>query len=221
MKMIQKLIDKTNTTEFYQDSNLKLESYNYNPSNNTLEMILSINKISYDIPIDHEQWKLTCLNTESFNGFFHEIMLPYVKLKILEKHPLLLEFQENELECEIKGKPENLNEFIGEISNVLEKETGNWITVNRFFGNSEEQFRMYSNRIISIPKSLENSIKQVCEKHKLSFRVNNEIIGDNKGYTDKPKAKVLIFGNEDVSPNDFFLNQSYIIAEEFIAERIK
>lgn len=219
--MIQKLIDKTNTTEFYQDFNLKLESFNYNASDNTLEMILSIIKISYDIQIDNEQWKLTCINTESFNGFFHEIMLPYVKLKILEKHPLLLEFQENELECEIKGKPENLNEFIGEISNVLEKETGNWITVNRFFWNNEEQFRMFSSRIISIPKSLENSIKQVCEKHKLSFRVNNEIIGHDKGYTDKPKAKVLIFGNEDVSPNDFFLNQSYIIAEEFIAERIK
>ena len=70
IKMIQKLIDRTNTTEFYQDSNLKLESYNYNPSNNTLEMFLSINQISYDIPIEYEEWKLTCRNTESFNGFF-------------------------------------------------------------------------------------------------------------------------------------------------------
>ena len=219
--MLQKLIDRTNTTEFYQDSDLKLESYNYNPSNNTLEMILSINQISYDVPIEYEEWKLTCRNTESFNGFFYELMLPYVKLKILENHPLLLKFHESELECEIKGKPENLNEFIGEISNVLEKETGNWITVNEYFWNSEEQFRLYSHRIICIPKSLERSIKQVCEKHKLSFIVKNEIIGDDKGYADKPKAKVLIFGNEDVSPNDFFLNQSYIIAEEFIAERIK
>ena len=221
IKMIQKLIDRTNTTEFYQDSNLKLESYNYNPSNNTLEMFLSINQISYDIPIEYEEWKLTCRNTESFNGFFYELMLPYVKLKILENHPFLLKFHENELECKIKGIPENVNEFIGDISNVLEKETGNWITVNEYFWNCEEQFRMYSHRIISIPKSLEKSIKQVCEKHKLSFIVNNEIIGDDKGYADKPKAKVLIFGNEDVSSNDFFLNQSYIIAEEFIAERIK
>jgi hypothetical protein len=36
------------------------------------------------------------------------------KVKIqLENHPLLLKF-ESELECKIKGKPENLNEFIGE-----------------------------------------------------------------------------------------------------------
>ncbi|HQE33939.1 MAG TPA: hypothetical protein PLO52_08015 [Flavobacterium alvei] len=219
--MIQKFINRTNTTEFYQDSDLKLQSYIYNPSNNTLEIFLSINQISYDIPVEYEEWKLTCRNTESFNGFFYELMLPYVKLKILENHPLLLKYHENELECEIKGKPENVNEFIGEISNVLEKETGNWITVNEYFWNSEERFKKYSHRIISIPKSLEKSIKQVCEKHKLSFNVNNETIGDDKGYADKPKAKVLIFGNEDVCPNDFFLNQSYIIAEEFIAERIK
>lgn len=219
--MIQNLIDRTNTTEFYQNSDLKLESYNYNPSNNTLEMFLSINQISYDIPIEYEVWKLTCRNTESFNGFFYELMLPYVKLKILETHPLLLKYHENELECEIKGKPENVNEFIGEISNVLETETGNWIMVNEYFWNSEEQFNKYSHRIISIPKSLEKSIKRVCEKHKLSFTVNNEVIGDDKGYADKPKAKVLIFGNEDVSSNNFYLNQSFIIAEEFTAERIK
>ena len=219
--MIQKLIDRTNTTEFYQNSDLKLLSYNYNPSNFILEMFLSINQISYDIPIEYEEWKLTCRNTVSFNGFFYELMLPYVKLKILENHPLLLKYHENELKCELKGKPENVNEFIGEISNILERETGNWITVNEYFWNSEEQFKNYSHRIIRLPKSLEKSIKKVCEKHKLSFNVNNEIIGDDKGYAGKPKSKILIFGNEDVSPNNFYLNQSFIIAEEFTAERIK
>ncbi|MBP1838869.1 hypothetical protein [Formosa algae] len=219
--MIQKLIERTNTTEFYQDSDLKLESYNYNPSSNTLEMFLSINQISYDIPIEYEEWKLTCIKTENFNGFFSQRMLPYVKLKVLKNHPLLLKYHENELECEIKGKPENVNEFIGELSNVLEKETGNWITVNEYFWNNVEYYKKYSKRTICIPKSLEKSIKEVCKKHKLNFSVNNEIIGEDKGYADKPKAKVLIFGNEDVSPNDFFLNQHFIIAEEFTAERIK
>jgi hypothetical protein len=55
----------------------------------------------------------------------------------------------------------------------------------------------------------------------LEFEVTNQLIGEYKGYADKPKAKILIFGNEDVSDNDFSLNQPFIIAEEFIAERIK
>ena len=36
-----------------------------------------------------------------------------------------------------------------------------------------------------------------------------------------PVAVALIFGNEDVSPNEFNLNQPFIIAEEFTAKRIK
>lgn len=142
--MIQKLIDKTNTPEFYQDCNLKLESFNFKTSDRTFEIILSINKTSYDEPIEYEEWKVTCINMERQAGFFWDIMLPYVKLKILEEHPLLWEYQDNQLECEINGVPENVNEFIGDISNVLEKKTGNWITVNEYFWNNEEYYDKYS-----------------------------------------------------------------------------
>ena len=219
--MIQKLIDKTNTSEFYYNCDLKLESYNFKTSDRIFEIILSINQISYDEPIEYEEWKITCINTERQAGFFWDIMLPYVKLKILEEHPLLWEYQDNQLECEINGVPENVNEFIGEISNVLEKETGNQISVKEYFWNNEEYYDKYSKRTISIPKSLEKPIKKICDKHNLSFKIDNEIIGDDKGYSYKPNSKLLIFGNEDVSPNDFNLHQPFIIAENFIAERIK
>lgn len=219
--MIEELIKKTNDKEFYNDCDLKLESYRFQTSDSTFEMIFSINQNSYDIPVEYEEWKLTCRNTEKFDGFFWSLTLPYVKMKILESHPLLIIFHENEIECEIKGKPENVNEFIGDISNALEKETGNWITVKEYFWNNEEYYEKYSKRTISIPKSLENSIKEICKKHRMDFQIKNEIVGEDKGYAHKPKAKVLIFGNEDVSPNDFNLNQPFIIAEEFTAERIK
>lgn len=219
--MIEELIKKTNDKEFYNDCDLKLESYSFRTSDSTFEMILSINQNSYDIPVEYEEWKLTCSNTEKFDGFFWSLTLPYVKMKILDKHPLLLIFHENELECEIIGKPENVSEFIGDINNVLEKETGNWITLKEYFLNNEEYYKKYSKRTIYIPKSLEKPFRVICEKHKLNFQLNNEIIGDKKGYADKPKSKILMFGNEDVSPNDFNMNQPFIIAEEFTAERIK
>lgn len=107
------------------------------------------------------------------------------------------------------------------ISIILEKETGNWITVNKYFWNNEEFYQKYSKRTIMIPKSLGNSIMRVCKKNDMDFQIKNEIVGEKKGYEDKSKVKILIFGNEDVSPNDFNLSQPYIIAEEFIAERIK
>ena len=219
--MIQNLINKTNSVEFYQNSNLKLESHNFNAIDNTFEITLSINQISYDEPIEFEEWKITCVNTEKHYGFFWDILMPYVKLKILDKHPLLFEYHDNQIECEINGILKNPNEFIGEIYNELEKITGNWIPLNEYFSNVKECYSENSKNIINIPFSLKTTIKKVCEKHNLSFKINKEFIGDAKGFSNKPNSKLLIFGNEDVCPNDFNQNQPYIIAKEFIAERIK
>ena len=133
----------------------------------------------------------------------------------------MLIFHENEIECEITGRPATVTEFIGDVSNALERETGNWITVNEYFWNNEEFYQNYAKRTIMMPKSLGNSILKVCEKHNMGFQIKSELVGEKKGYADKPNAKILIFGNEDVSPNDFNLRQPYIIAEEFIAQRIK
>lgn len=219
--MIEELLKKTNDKKFYNDCDLKLESYRFETSTSSLEMKLSINQNSYDIPVEYEEWKLLCRNTEKFDGFFWSLTLPYVKMKILQHHPLLLIFHENEIECEITGRPANVTEFIGDVSNALERETGNWITVNEYFWNNEEFYQNYAKRTIMMPKSLGNSILKVCEKHNMGFQIKSELVGEKKGYADKPNAKILIFGNEDVSPNDFNLRQPYIIAEEFTAERIK
>ncbi|KFF18409.1 hypothetical protein [Flavobacterium hydatis] len=219
--MIENLIERTQTYDFYQNCNLKLDSFSFKTSDNTLEMIFSINQTSYDIPIEYEEWKITCSNTEKYDGFFWSILLPYTKLIILDSHPALIMYQLNELQCEIAGIPENINEFIGDISIILEKETGNWITVTDILWNIEEHYKLYNKRNIRIPKSLNHAIKEVCVKHNLLFKVNNEVIGGDKGYSHKSKSKILIFGNEDVSPNDFYLNQPYVIAESFTAERIR
>lgn len=219
--MIENLIKRTQTTNFYHDCDLKLESFSFKTSDNTLEMIFSINQTSYDIPVEHEEWKITCSNTEKYDGFFWSILLPYTKLEILDNHPALIMYQLNELQCEIVGIPENINEFIGDISIILEKGTGNWIRVTDILWNIEEHYKLYSKRNIRIPKSLNQAIKEVCVKHNLLFKVNDEVIGEDKGYAHKPKSKILLFGNEDVSPNDFYLNQPYVIAENFTGERLK
>lgn len=219
--MIQILIEKTNSKEFYQNCDFNLESYNFNATNYTLELFLSINQNSYDIPIEYEEWKITCLKTVQFEGFFDRVLLPFVKMKICDLHPLLLRYHENELLCLIVGIPENINSFIGEINLCIEKYTGNWLKISDIFGNIEQNLKLSSKLNIEIPKSLENFISKICTKHELQFEIINELIGDVKGHTDKPKTSLLIFGNEDVSDYDFNLNQPYIIAEEFIGERIK
>lgn len=219
--MIENLLRRTQSNYFYKNCDLKLESFSFKTSDNTVEMIFSINQISYDIPVEYEEWKITCRNTEKYHGFFWNVLLPYTKLKILDKHPALLLYNHSELECEIIGVPKALNQFIADISMILERETGNWITVPDILWNSEEHYRLFSKRNISIPKLIGKPIKEICAKHNLAFKVNHEVTGYDKCYAHKQKSKILIFGNENVSPNDFYLKQPYVIAEIFTAERIK
>lgn len=104
---------------------------------------------------------------------------------------------------------------------ILERDTGNWINVTDILWNSVENYKLFSKRNISIPKLIGKPIKEVCAKHNLKFKVIHEVTGEEKRYAHKQKSKILIFGNEDISPNDFYLKQPYVIAENFIAERTK
>ncbi|MGO4771107.1 hypothetical protein ACEN2I_05555 [Flavobacterium sp. W22_SRS_FK3] len=68
--MIEDLIKRTQTDDFYHNCDFKLESFNFKTSDNTVEMIFSINQTSYDIPVEHEEWKIISRNTEKYNGSF-------------------------------------------------------------------------------------------------------------------------------------------------------
>jgi len=218
--MIEDLITYTNTDEFYQNCNLKLESYSLNSKTKISEFILSITQASYDDFVEYEEWKIICKNTERIKGFDYDIMMPYPKMKILEKHPLLWLYMEDQLECEIKGTPHDISKFTFDLLILLEKEAGNWININDIF-RSFKSYMFKTGKVFYIPSSLEKGIQQICTDQNLTFKITSYETGEDKGYNDRPHTKILIFGNEDVSPYDFNLGQSYIIAEEFTAERVK
>jgi len=66
-----------------------------------------------------------------------------------------------------------------------------------------------------------NFIKELIDEFNLSIEIKEIRTGEDKGYFDRPNLKILIFGNPDVSPNNYYLGQPYIIAEEFTASKLK
>lgn len=204
--MINKLIERTNTTEFYNNCDFYLESKELITSKNRLEVIYSINQNSYDIPIEYEEWKITCGGYVKSQNLDNRFFMPFVKMAVIDKHPSLWNFTENKFECYISGIPSNLKEFYGDLSIELEKSTGNWINLNDIFWNFENYFKNEKRKYKEIPEPLIDVIKKVCEDNNLSFEIKKQIPMQERA-NNRNDLRLLIFGNEIVSPNDFYLVQ--------------
>ena len=220
--MIKTLIERTNKPEFYQSGRLHLLDLKGQIGRfKTMEFNFILDEQDdYGKLVNVEHWNLISHQTIDYKSIFADLYLPYIKLKILTDHPLLWTFNKPELECELKNFPKNPSEFIGDLFFEYEKLTGNWIPVHKnFFSLNESYFKIKGKTNIRIQEPLKEPIERICNKHGIEFNVKNIKDGIEKGYAYRPNAKLLIFGNEDVSPNDFSLGQPYIIADEFIANR--
>lgn len=97
---------------------------------------------------------------------------------------------------------------------ALEKITGNWISFQNIIF-SIQQFHRGNNKVrINITEPLKETFKAITNKYNIKF----EIIKENKiDKDDYSEIKILIFGNRDVSPNEYNFGQPYIIAKDFNA----
>ncbi|WP_273273783.1 hypothetical protein [Maribacter polysiphoniae] len=219
--MIEQFIERTNTIEFYQNGYLHLTGLK--------GQLDKFKTMEFDFVVEEEDnfgekhnvecWRLIAHKIIDFKGIFADQYLPYIKLKILTDHPLLWSYNKAQLQCELIRFPENPSEFMGDLFFEYEKITGNWIPLHKNFWAINGHYKQNGKRNLSILKPLKESVERVCGKHGVEFKVKKETDGYDKGYTNRPNAKLLIFGNEDVCPNDFSLGQPYIIADEFMASR--
>ncbi|PTX43454.1 hypothetical protein C8P64_1982 [Christiangramia gaetbulicola] len=218
--MINRFIERTNTNKFYNDCNFYLESKKLITSEKRLEVVYSINQNSYDIPIEYEEWKITCDGYVKSENLDNRFFMPYVKMAILDKHPSLWNFTEKKFKCYITGIPTDLREFYGNLLIELENASGNWIKLTDLFWNFEDYFKNEKKKYKEIPEPLLDVIKKACEDYDLSFEIKEEI-SMQEGANYKKDLGLLIFGNEIVSPHSFYLKQPYIIADSFEAIRVK
>jgi hypothetical protein len=219
--MIEDLINRTNTNEFYQNGYLRLVELTGRIGNSqTLEFSFVVEEQDDLGEMQNiEHWIIIAKEAIDFKGIFADSYLPYIKLSILTDHPLLWVLNHPELECELIKYPENPSEFIGDLFFEYESVGGNWIPLHKNFWALNKFYKETGKRYMSIPSPLKGSIEKVCKKHGIEFKVKKEINRYQKGYTNRPNAKLLIFGNEEVCPNNYSLGQPYIIADEFIAKK--
>lgn len=127
-----------------------------------------------------------------------------------------------EIQCKIIGVPENKFQFLGKFYQLLQKEIGSWKYLEDFFWNTEFLFEekeipdnfkglmdIESNaEYINLPKILVSPFETLCKSENLQLQIGDEYESNSNN------MKVLIFGNKIISPDNYYLNQPYIIAEK-------
>jgi len=219
--MLEQLIEKTNAAQFYHRGRIHLTELKGQIGYvKTMEFNFVVEeRDDYGKLTDVEYWRLIAHNTIKYSGLFVELYMPYVKLKVMDEHPLLWPFTKNELICELHGFPDNPSEFIGDLFFAFEQKAGNWIALHEHFFNIKQYYLENGKKNLRIPEPVVEPVRQVCEKHRIEFNIESVIKDSDKGRKHWSNAKLLIFGNEVVSPNNFNLRQPYIIAEEFMASK--
>ncbi|WP_109097528.1 hypothetical protein [Aquimarina sp. AU58] len=211
-------IELTNEKRFYQKADFHLT--------NIQGKIDLYNTVKFDFTIEYQgvlgqedmqMWTLTAHRCHYFHNMFQNIYLPYIKLRLLEEHPLLWNYKSNIAHCELIGYPKDINTFLGQIYQAYIKVSGNWIQATEHFFATEYAYKENGKKHIQIPENLSASIEQICQIHDIDFQIMKIEEQDKYKFNN---VKVLILGNEDISPYDFNLKQPYIIADDFFANKL-
>ncbi len=215
---ITNFIELTNEKRFYQDANFQLT--NIEGKTNSYNTVTFDFIIEYDGRMgkeDMQMWTLTAHRCHYFHNMFQSVYLPYIKVRLLDEHPLLWNYKSNVAHCELIGYPKDIDKFLGQIYQTYIKITGNWIQATEHFFATEYAYKNNGKMHLIIPENLKESIQKICEIHDINFLTHKIEESDTYKFNN---LKVLMFGNETLSPYDFNLKQPYIIAEEFFANKL-
>lgn len=213
---LEKLLRITNSDEFYQDSHFKL--VNIIADNNTYKSVIFNFVNEYSVKTrknDIEKWQIVAHRCERFHNMFQENYMPFIQLKIFTDHPLLWQYKSKILECELIGYPEDVDTFLGQLYQAYIKVSNNWIQATQNFYATEYSYKENEKKNLRIPENLKDCIIEICKNHKIVLEVKKTIEPQNSIHKN---LKVLIFGNDYISPDGFNINQPYIIAYDFFAK---
>ncbi len=129
------------------------------------------------------------------------------KLSYFEKHPLLIDYNENFVETFINSKPKNSEQFIKEIKIAIDQKTlgwrnwkdyfvdGNFFTYENFVKNINDG----SGRLLKAPFLITESVIKVCENHNVKTKCfKSELKTEN--------YKLIIIENNFIIAKEFKLN---------------
>ena len=219
--MLTQIIEKTNDPEFYSNYDLSLKKliWKYDEDIAILELTLLVKDVELD---SQEHWRIRATDVLDYKGLHNNVLLPYVKITHLNKHPLLDDYQIDSMICALKGILNDPHLIYFELRKILETVTGGFIHNQELLSNLLYMNKnQHINLILQLNKNIYTSFNRYFNKDDLTLKVLEQYSNEQKGYLNHPKASLLIFGNEEISSIDYNNGQPYIIAENFLSEIVK
>ena len=204
--MLERLIEITNSEWFLQEGHIAIKEVIARQQTFDLKLIFDIeytfdDLIKYHCEIYCEGIAYTTSNR------LHEFKRPYNRINLHREHPVLWNY-EGSLYLTLTGSNANISEFLGDLFIIHDKACGNWVDFHWIFHSLPDQLNTPEGARIDIPKKLFNHYLPVLNKHKVTYTIDEK--------TDhKYDYFVLIFGNPDISPDNYNFGQPYIVAERF------
>ena len=209
---IAKLIEITNSSEYLLNCDLELKNITINY--NQKELIFHY-FIKCDSTNEIQEWELKVNGCKYLHKIFNRVYLPYISLSIEKSHPILWKFNEKLLRFSMTNYPLDDTKFIGDLYNMFDSISGNWILMQDYFYSVQNNFKKSNSLSIVLPKQFKISLIEICNIHNIKLNIKDE------NHLRKSRNKTLIFGNERIVANSYNLGQPYIVAESFKAQKIK
>jgi hypothetical protein len=204
--MLERLIEITNSEWFIQEGHIAIKEVIARTQTFDLKLIFDI-EYSFDDLIKYH-CEVCCEGIAyTTSNRLHEHKRPYNRINIYKDHPVLWNY-EGSLYLTLKGSNTNIPEFIGDLFIAHDKACGNWVDFHWLFNRLPKWLNSHEGVQIDIPKKLFDHYLPVFNKHMVTFTID-----ESSEY--KYDYSVLIFGNPEISPDDYNFGQPYIVAEKF------
>ncbi|HEU4574054.1 MAG TPA: hypothetical protein VFS36_03555 [Chitinophagaceae bacterium] len=204
--MLERLIEITNSEDFIQDGHIAVKEVIARQREYDLRLIFDIQYSVEEITKFHCEIYCEGIAYTTSNRL-HEYKRPYNRINLYRDHPVLWNYGSSHF-LTLKGVGVNIAELLGDLFLVHDKACGNWVDFHWLFNTVPNRLDTAEGAIIEIPTKLLESYVPIFDKHKLTFTVIET--------TDvKNEYSVLLFGNPDISPDNYNFGHPYIVAEKF------
>ena len=204
--MLEKLIEITNSEDFLQDGHIVIREVIARQREFDLRLIFDIQYSVEEITKYHCEIYCEGIAYTTSNRL-HEYKRPYNRINLYRDHPVLWNYESSHF-LTLKGSGVNVAELLGDLFLVHDMACGNWVDFHGLFNSVPDRLQTADGATIEIPARLLEAYRPTFGKYKLTYNVI-----DTKNVQNE--YSVLLFGNPDISPDNYNFGQPYIVAEKF------